>query len=449
MHRLFFSIALALSTMVQSAFVAAARADEPTVLATTAYNAELLVEIRHEQTQQGMVQVTAALMSADGAIRSRSVGPFPVESGSRNRIGFSVPAPDGLEEQKTDYLVLKISDGKEVSRKLIPWRHRWPAVTSISPPDYSKGRQAMAHGVQQRRAIESLLNEGDIQRIEGLATDWQNSSAHDRNGDASLESLVPTIFRYMERQDQTSARSRVESWKKSFPNSIVVALSEAALWAANAKKVVAALAENPNETLYLQLLESHIQRAIQSLDSRQSPKSAPWYEARLIIANLRDENESEIKQIYAEGVRKYPAYLPLYVQRAGSANFLNRPQHNAEYVRAIDEIANDLERNLSSQQRALHYARFIVQVDRILSPRIDVIEHKYVNWGKLKRQLIALRAAFPTQANANLLASFACRAGDKQLYMNARAHVSHGGIVDLWREGRSLDLCDHRYLLRT
>lgn len=131
-----------------------------------------------------------------------------------------------------------------------------------------------------------------------------------------------------------------------------------------------------------------------------------WYALRMEVAIYRSEPQAAIRALFDEGVRREPAYLPLY--QTMQLNLL--PQWNGSNRKLMDFVTEAGHNSPAAASEGL-YARLVwnastsyVRIE--LDPRLD--------WPAMRKGMDAVVARYPAERNVQKFFFMACRHSDKE-----------------------------------
>jgi len=244
----------------------------------------------------------------------------------------------------------------------------------------------------------------------------------------------------MER-DWSKSLARVEYLKKKFPNEAFATMAEARYWNAYAWDArgggYSSSISDDGRKLFRERLEK-AERIL--LDTKTYAALLPdWYDEMISVQSTLDRPEDERDKIFLEGVKRYPAYYPIYFTML---NYL-LPKWGGTW-RTVDNMIQWSVEHTQATEGTTMYARLYWVVGS--DPDINLFKDTFASWPKMKGGFEDLMTRHPkSKWNLNNFAKFACMAGDKQTFLALRAKMSNDVIDAAWPQKMSLDLCETKF----
>lgn len=241
--------------------------------------------------------------------------------------------------------------------------------------------------------------------------------------------------------DWSKSLARVEYLKKKFPNEAFAAMAEARYWSAYAWDArgggYASSVSEDGWKLFRERLEQ-AERVL--LDTKSYAAQLPdWYDEMINVQSSLSRPEGERDQVFLEGVKRYPAYYPIYFTML---NYL-LPKWGGTW-RTVDNMVKWSVEHTQAQEGMSMYARLYWVVGG--DPEVNLFKDTFASWPKMKRGFEDLMARHPkSKWNLNNFAKFACMAGDKQTFLALRGQLGKDVIDAAWPQTTSLDLCETKF----
>ena len=171
-------------------------------------------------------------------------------------------------------------------------------------------------------------------------------------------------------------------------------------------------------------------RAILDANRERLAANPEWYVLRMEVAIYRDEPQAGIKALFEEGMRREPAYLPLYQTMQLDLSPL---WHGSN--RQLMDFVNDVGHRSPAAAAEGLYARLVWNASttyrRIeFDPRLD--------WAAMRQGMNAVVATYPAERNVQQFFFMACSHPDKEQATKLLALVHEPPSRDLLRENTPL-----------
>jgi hypothetical protein len=147
-------------------------------------------------------------------------------------------------------------------------------------------------------------------------------------------------------------------------------------------------------------------RAVLEANRKRLATNPEWYTLRMEVAIYRNESQASIKALFDEGVRREPAYLPLYQTMQLNLS----PQWHGSNRQLMDFV-NEAGHNSPAAASEGLYARLVwnasptyAQIE--LDPRLD--------WPAMRAGMDAVVAHYPAERNVQKFFLIACSHPDKE-----------------------------------
>lgn len=148
-----------------------------------------------------------------------------------------------------------------------------------------------------------------------------------------------------------------------------------------------------------------------------------WYAGMLSVGLAQSWPASQFDQLFNDGTRKFPYYLPLYFTKA---SYLSpRWGGSAESFTAyVDDVVRATSATMGESMYArIHWSSW--------SP--DMFSSGKTDWNRMKDGFVRLTQDYPDPWNLSNFARFACMAGDLPTLRGLLPKVSNPPIFEAWR----------------
>ncbi len=395
----------------------------------------------------GPVWLGTAAKSKDGAVRSGAYAPIMVPVGQTVRFSVRVTRPENIEKPQTDFLMVFAypASGIKISfTKKFEWRYGWPR---IAPKPFSGVTDDYADlGTKQAWWIfHANLDEEDFAALDLLSENWNNPKERDKNGAWKLDGYRLALYcsSCNEKQYRENLQ-RIARWKAFNPKSAGAAIAEAKYWAAYAWHIRGTIWNEHPDPVALRVFGERMKRAEDALlNSKEFASGNPlWYETYLDIAVDTKRSDAFIEALFEEAIRRHPHFQQLYVNMANNWAPIQGGLADWRKVDALVERAVALTSDLDGQD---NYASLYAQIGAQRRIEFDLLDETLASWPRMKASFAELVKRYPSADNLNEFAAFACRAGDKETFLNLNVKIQ-GHVVDAkWPSNYSRDLCTRRF----
>lgn len=398
----------------------------------------------------GPVFLGATAKSKDGVIRSAGFRPTSVPVGQKVHFSVQVNRPGGREKQQTEFLAVLAypSGGHPFLRNRFDWKYTWPAVAA-PPPGGAPDSQADLSAEQKPwQILYENLEDEDFAALDLLMEEWNNPKERNRNGEWKLDDYRGALNYASDNNDDWGEKlQRIQKWKKFNPKSAGAAIAEARHWVNYAWHIRGCLciADKDVDPVAMRVFGERMKRAEKVLlDSRKFASGNPlWYETYVGIAIATKRGDKFIEGLFEEGVRRHPYFQPLYATMAD--HWAPRGGGKADWKK-VDELVNRAVNLTSDTDGQGNYAWLYAEISSQQKIEVDILEDSLVSWPKMRDSFEELIKRYPSADNLNEFAAFACRARDKETFLNLSVKIQ-GRIVDSkWPSNYSIDLCNHRFM---
>jgi hypothetical protein len=415
---------------------------------------------------QGDLYMTAFVKSRDGTIHGggAAAGPTPVPKGRHVHVTVFVGRPPGPAAQHSDVLIAWVQDRAwhTVAMPCIDWSHDWPALAGSAggapvatdvPSERQPGAPAGTDGLLPRQdltqAIRTNLGDGDFAALDLLFQEWNNPAVRDASGNWKLEAFN-AAFTELASENWDGAMATVRRWKAFNPKSPGAAVAEARLWMAHAWQGVGSCAcggrqkPTPVSGLLFNQRIGHVEQALRA--SRAYASGNPlWYQAYLELAVATRRDAAFTQGLFDEAVTRHPLYQPLYL---AMARYWLPGENRPGNWPPVAALGQQLVRLSQASDGDDNYAWFYARIDAGLPLEENLLWRGPLPWTRLRQSFRDLVRRYPSADNYNLFARSACRAHDRETYMELAVKIRHDIEPDLWPNNFSMDMCNHAFMER-
>lgn len=402
---------------------------------------------------QGELSLAARVKSKDGSVRSVAFEPVSFPAGQTVHVSVRAIRPAGLHSSRTDTLMVLVyqPNTSPLLRAKFEWHHLWPAISAaaseMSFGDMIINDADLSKQAQEWAIFHDNLEEEDFAALDLLMEKWNTPKERDQNGDWKLDGYRLVLGEATDRSALEGKLQRILRWKKANPKSAGAAIAEARYWAGYAWRVRGCRCKEGSDVdpVAMKVFRERMQRAEQALlDAREFATGNPlWYETYLEIAIDSGYSGQFIDNLFAEAIRKHPLFQPLYVAMAGYWAPWNGSNADWEKVDTLVNLAVSLTSDTDGQD---NYAWLYAQISAQHSMEVDILKDSQVSWPRMRESFKALTKRYPSADNLNEFAAFACRAGDKNTYLNVIAKIQGRIAPNKWPNNYSVDLCNRRFM---
>lgn len=342
------------------------------------------------------------------------LGRLYVQQGRKDEVAVTQARIDALTE--------KLDRQAEEARAA---RSRTPAKGEIP--------SIVTRGLMERETREKLMR-GRFAELDELETSLREERKRDESGLLLIHSfhagLIPPEnadlggFWNLDLQ-------RIKDWQKERPDSLAAKIAEADYWLRYGWRVRGEkLAKEVGET-ERDVFKQHLEKSRSLLEAlgdrgKQSPR---WYRLMLTVDRGLGRPDDEHREVFEEGVARFPEDVSLYVQRGHYVT----PQWFGSWDR-VAELA-DWSASESHGGPAM-YARYYWGLFQGLSRPTWVFDHGKARWDTMKASFQAMLAEYPAPWNRHALAYFACLAKDRETAREAFQAIGEKGPYSLWGRDR-------------
>lgn len=308
--------------------------------------------------------------------------------------------------------------------------------TPSSEDDGDVGRHKVITEISE--AFTPNPNDPRYDRLDALVDQWLPMTCKLLDGRPKLNFLDWGFKRYYENRGGPEAyREAVTRLKAARPNASYTVIAEATYWieyGGNARGTgYIGTVSADNYQLYLQ----RFQKAEDVLlNNKERGSILPgWYELTMTVQSRLGRPREVVDQVFLEGTKKFPNYLPLYIAKRNS----QEPKWGGSW-QAVDDTIRLAVKNTEATEGQSMYARLYFGVWENLSRRESFLVDTRVSWPKLERGFKDLIALYPNSLlPARMFLRLACHENKKQTYLENRKFLGKLRPEDHW-----IPACDNR-----
>ncbi len=394
----------------------------------------------------GPLLISALAKSKDGAVRSLSSTPNMIPVGQNLRFPARIIRPEDMEHPQTDFLMVlaySASNGQILFRQKLPWNYSWQRV---APKAFSGVTDDYADAATKDTAavFSGNLEEEDFPALDLLLQKWNTPRERNKNGEWKLDDYRAALHCDCREKEWREKMQRVQRWKAFNPQSAGAAIAEAKYWAAYAWHIRGGLWNQRVDPVALRVFGERMKRAEEVLlNSKAFASNNPlWYETYLDIAIATKRDDAFVEQLFEEAIRQHPHFQPLYVDMTN--HWAPREGGWGKWQK-VDALVKRAVRLTSGMDGQDNYAWLYAQISAQRRIEFDLFDDSLASWPRMKASFSELVKRYPSADNLNEFAAFACRAGDKETFLNLNVKIQ-GHIVDAkWPSNYSRDLCTRRF----
>lgn len=281
------------------------------------------------------------------------------------------------------------------------------------------------------KVFRDFRTSGDL--LERDANEWNIPSCVFQDGNPVVGALEGGFQRlFTTGWDWTESLTYVEQFKKNYPEAGFAAIAEAAYWriyAWNARGYGFISTVTPEG---LKLFTERLEKAEKVLiDTKPYATDFPnWYAELITVQSALNRPYTDQEQTFHEGAQKYPTYYPIYFAMVQ----FHLPKWGGNWVLEDNLIAWSVENSKVSNQNAV-YARLYSYVFEHLLPEENFFKDTLVSWPKMKLGYEDMMIQYPkSKYNLNRFAMFACKAEDKETFLNLRHNIGENTMLEAWAQ---------------
>ena len=276
---------------------------------------------------------------------------------------------------------------------------------------------------------------------------WNDPEVRTVDGKWRLDAIISIMDGLGIQRRGDSIYKNIQEWKEHSPDLPGPPIVESIYWDAYAWHARGGgYASEVTETGW-ELFKERLAKAEKVLlDSKDYASDNPlWYYQYLKVAIGLGWDKPEILKLFLEAVSKEPEYYQTYFMAIAAMS----PKWGGSYE-LMDKVATGSAEFTRKQEGDVVYARVYWAMDGLMSRQDNFFENTLVDWGRMKSGLEQLLMDYPESTwNLSNFASFACRAGDKEVYLRLREKIDLlRSDPRAWKSGYSPDTCDHMFMER-
>jgi len=387
---------------------------------------------------QGVVFAEAIAKSSDGMRRSRDMTSKLAPVGKTLVLELIANPPEGQSPRMTDVILVKIYRENQslLAIKSIPWTVTWTQATTPSLGNTILGKTI------------SSFKEQDYQALEKMAKAWNDQRQRNMHGEWKLQSLKEGLEALMldwKRDGSREARfAQIKAWRKAFPKSALAAVAEALAWGAYAEEARGPVWRRNLDPMAVTMFEKRMRYAKAALMSvRGFGDNLPlWHELRLHTAIALDAGVQEVQSVFDAAVLKHPRYLPIYLTML---RYWAPPYQSPQDWDQVEKLVVLATQETQESDGESSYAKLYGDIGDEQALEFDLFEDSLADWPTMKRGFDRMVARYPSDANLNGYALYACRAGDRTAFLNLQPRIVGHLVPEVWPSNLPYELCQRRF----
>lgn len=276
---------------------------------------------------------------------------------------------------------------------------------------------------------------------------WNDPEVRTVDGNWLLDAMISIMEGIGAQGRWDSIYKNIQEWKQHSPNLPGPPIAESLYWDAYAWHARGGgYASEVTETGW-ELFKERLEKAEKVLlDSKSYASDNPlWYYQYIKVAVGLGWDKPQILKLFLEAVSKEPEFYQTYFITAAAMS----PKWGGSYE-LMDKVATSSAEFTRKQEGDIVYTRVYWSIDGQLSRQDNYFDDTKVDWGRMKSGFDQLLKDYPDSTwNLSSFASFACRAGDKEVYLKLREKIDLLRTDSrAWKSGYSPDTCDHMFMER-
>jgi hypothetical protein len=320
---------------------------------------------------------------------------------------------------------------------------RPPAVGGRTPAPAGNPADSPARADAAGCEAQRLFMSRRYAALESLIANAESSLADLPGGNSSLGGVVAGLNNLIESGgfDVKDLLGRTADWRRAVPRSFHADLVEALvfeIWGWSARGHGTANDVSPQAWV---LFAHRMEMAAATLaDMDEAAKGSPvWYQLSLDIGLAQQRDASALREIYDEGIAKFPDYRTL------DARMLRilMPRWGGSY-RKVDQLVVDA----ASRDTLLDTAKYALlywQYDALEQDDIDIFSDAKAQWPLMKEGFSKLLSRYQdSDTLVNAFARFACISGDSEQYRALRPQLESRFSSTVWTAKVSREQCDKK-----
>lgn len=302
-------------------------------------------------------------------------------------------------------------------------------------------------------AFQKDFNNHDHGDLSILLAQLDSPKAVDMDGDPYLDNFRWAVNNYADNQDDMlSGLKKLARWHHRKPHSAAAALAQAIYLAHYAWHLRGGRGSGVSDDFTLGVFRQRMQQAEDLLKkTRADAGSNPlWYDTYLRIAIDLNEPFHNINTVYQAGIKKFPHYIPLYVDMAAYyAPLPPNPGKRKSDWASVDRVVRQAVAANVARDGVSDYARIYRDISVQRATTFNLLRDSRATWPEFRDSFLDLIKRYPSADNENWLASYACEAGDKNTYLQMELKIHGKYDNNFWLPNYTRDVCDHKFLTDT
>lgn len=265
---------------------------------------------------------------------------------------------------------------------------------------------------REARIYEKKLFDKKYEELSRLAQEYAASDTTISDGQPALAALHGGVSGclsngctdYLSENEWSEKLGHLKEWTHEYPNSTTAKVALASYymeyaWHARGQGYSNTVSEEGWELFRECMKRSHEELVGISKIGKNDPR---WYDSMLMIGLAQKWRKEKLDTLYAEGVKKYPLYLPLYFDK--SAYLAPRWYGSNEELRAyVEEAVKKPHEKLGETL----YARLNWSLRTN-----DMFTNGQADWDRMRGGFERMINDYPDPWNINNFAKFSCMAQD-------------------------------------
>lgn len=303
--------------------------------------------------------------------------------------------------------------------------------------DYSRPINRMAD------EVGGVLERHDFAKLEKLAQKFRENNVTLSDGQPAVAGFYAGVSKCIELscgderlpiENWVRHRALLDEWNAAYPNSataklaLAIYMKEYAWYARNVgmsdtvSKMQWAIfnARIENSRVLLKAMEA------------EGKKEPAWYDAMLSIGKMQRWPRDTMDRLYAEGIRAFPDYLPLYFERAS--------YFSPKWGGSLDSFHAFVEDSVAITSRQLGETMYARLNWSEYDP--EMFQNGQTNWGRMRAGFERITKDYPDPWNINNYAKFACLAGDVPTLRQQLNRMGGMVIVKAWWRVEYYESCE-------
>ncbi len=311
---------------------------------------------------------------------------------------------------------------------------------SDSPSDGPKMRMKAGCRAQQ------LFVTRDYQALEDFITHSATTLGDLRDGSSTLTGILGGLDDYFEYSGVELERlfGYTSEWRRTVKNPVGAEITEILLlrnwaWSARGEGYAKTVSPQQWETFGLRL--EMAAAGLREVRTRAAGNPL-WYSLALQVGGDQDAGAGKLDELFGEGVKRFPDYLPLYKARLRS--FMPRWGGTLGQVDVFIQTVADEHRGALEPDE--WYAMLYSQYAAMERDETNVFVDGNADWGRVAEGFDKLRRRYPrSDAIVNNYARLACSAKDEAKYLALRPLIGARPSSTCWTVKLTIEACDEKF----